>query len=70
MTVKERKDYIKMKRNEREEIQKKIKDLKLKRDKYVAEKRKKSAEGKTLDSAIIKAIKNQAEIKKYKFEKK
>ena len=41
MTVKERKDYIKMKRNEREEIQKKIKDLKLKRDKYVAEKRKK-----------------------------
>lgn len=70
MTLKEKKAYIKKKNVERKEIQKKIKELKVKRDKFVAEKRKKNSDGKTLDSAIINAIKKQAEKKKYKFEKK
>ena len=70
MNTKERKEYVDKKRVERKKIQKKIKELKQARDKFVSEKRKKSADGKTLDSAIIKAIKTQAKKKKYKFKKK
>jgi len=70
MSVKERKEFIEKKWKEREEIQKKINQLKKKRDKYVTEQRKKGAAEETLDQAIIKTIRDQAEKKKYKFEEK
>jgi hypothetical protein len=70
MNKKERKEYIKKKKKEREEIQKKITQLKKERDKYVAAQRKKGAAEETLDHAIIKTIRDQAEKKNYKFEKK
>jgi hypothetical protein len=70
MSKEERKEYIEKKKKEREEIQEKINQLKKERDKYVAEQRKKGAAEETLDQAIIKAVRDQAEKKKYKFEKK
>jgi hypothetical protein len=70
MTVKQRKEYIEKKRNERQKLQKKINELRKARDKYVAEKRKKMAGDQTLDEAIVSAIKEQAKKKNYKFEKK
>lgn len=69
MSKEERKKYIKEKAKEREELQKKINELRKARDKYVADKRKKMAGDDTLDTAIIKAVKEQAKKKKYKFEK-
>jgi hypothetical protein len=69
MSKKERRAYIEKKKKERAEIQKKISKLKRERDKYVAEKRKQSAVEDTLDEAIIKAVREQAEKKKYKFKK-
>jgi hypothetical protein len=44
--------------------------LKKDRDKYVSEQRKKQAGEQTLDQAIIQTIRDQAEKKNYKFEKK
>jgi hypothetical protein len=70
MSKKERKEYVEKKKKERETIQKKIKTLKKDRDKYVAEQRKKQAGEQTLDEAIIQTIRDQAEKKNYKFEKK
>ncbi len=70
MSKKERKEYIEKKKKEREEIQGKINKLKKERDKYVADRRKKGAAEETLDGAIIRTIRDQAEKKKYKFEKK
>ncbi|MCP5047185.1 MAG: VWA domain-containing protein [bacterium] len=69
MSKEERKTYIEKKKKERDQLQKKINSLRKARDKYVTEKRKKMAGEKTLDSAIIQAIKEQAKKKKYKFEK-
>ncbi len=70
MSKKERKEYIEKKKKEREEIQGKINKLREERDKYVAEQRKKGSAEETLDEAIIKTIRDQAEKKKYEFEKK
>lgn len=70
MSKMERKEYIEKKKKEREETQNKINDLRKERDKYVAEQRKQVASEDTLDEVIIKAIRDQAEKKKYKFEKK
>ena len=70
MSKKERKEYIEKKKKEREEIQGKINKLRKERDKYVADQRKKGAAEETLDEAIIKTIRDQAEKKKYEFEKK
>jgi len=70
MDKKERKEYIEKKKKEREEIQEKINRLKKERDRYVTEQRKKGAAEETLDQAIIKTIRDQAEKKNYKFEKK
>lgn len=69
MSVGEKKDYIKKKGRERSEIQKKIQTLKKEREKFVKDKRVEMVKGKTLDDAIIEALKKQAEKKKYKFEK-
>ena len=70
MSKEERKKYIESKRKEREKIQKKINQLRKQRDKYVAEKRKKMAGENTLDAVVIKAVREQAKQKNYKFEEK
>jgi len=69
MSKEERKQYIEKKKKERADIQAKINRLREERDKYVAEQRKKEAGDKTLDQAMIDAIRTQAEKKKFKFEK-
>lgn len=70
MTEKERKEYVQAKSKERAEIQKKIQTLNESRKKYVAVELKKqqAAGGKTLGSAVIQAVREQAEKKNFKFE--
>ena len=68
MTPNERKRYVDEMQKKREKIQQKIKTLKKERDAFVAKKRKAQAQDKTLDSAMISAIKQQAGKKKFKFE--
>ncbi len=70
MSGDERKAYVKKKSKEREVIQKKIQELKKEREKFVKGKRIEMSKDKTLDDAIIGALKKQASKKKYKFEKK
>jgi len=70
MSKDERKKYIETKRKERETIQNKINQLRKERDKFVAEKRKEMAGENTLDEVVIKAVREQAKQKKYKFEEK
>lgn len=70
---KEREELITKKSKDREEIQKKIRELTKKRDKFVADARKKEAKGAkptTFDSALIKSIRKQGQKKNFKFEKK
>jgi len=71
MDTKERKEFIAGKAKEREEIQKKIQESAKKRSKFIAEKRKESAnkEENTLDAVMLKAVREQAENKAFKFEK-
>ncbi|MGB1307753.1 MAG: vWA domain-containing protein [Oceanihabitans sp.] len=65
-TEKEIKDYLNIKRKEREAIQKEIKTLNLKRKEYIANQQK---EGSTnLENAMLGAIKAQAVKKNYKWE--
>lgn len=70
MDKRERVEYVKKLKNKREEIQKKIKKLNREREAYVAQKRKEVSKGLTLDEALIKAIREQASKKNYKFKKK
>jgi hypothetical protein len=70
MTKEERKQYVEKMKREREKIQQKINRLRKERDHYVAEKRKKMADGNTLDAAMINIVKEQAQQKNYKFEEK
>ncbi len=58
------KKYVAKERKKREEIQKKIKDLNKKRNTYVAEQRK-DKNIKSIDKAMINAIKKQAKQKNY-----
>ncbi|MFL1011133.1 hypothetical protein [Flavisericum labens] len=64
-TEEEIKTYIENKSKERTEIQKKIKELNAKRKTYILEQQKENTNG--LENAMIKAIKEQAEKKKYSF---
>jgi hypothetical protein len=70
MSPKERKAYVEKQKKKREEIQAQISQLKKDREKYVAEKRKEMSDDDTLDAVMVKAIKDQASQKKFKFEKK
>ncbi len=72
MSKAERKAYVDKKMKERKTIQDKISNLRKERDKYVIQKQKQMAASglNTLDAVIIKAIRDQAEQKKYAFEKK
>jgi len=67
MTIEERKAYVEKKTKERSEIQEKINKLNEDRRKYIADK---LAEGNeyTLDAAMLKMIREQAESKNYMFE--
>ncbi len=71
MSPKDREVYIAKKKTEREKIQKEIQDLSRKRNEYIAKKRREEAEKTsqtkpdTLDAAVIKAIRVQAEKKKF-----
>ncbi|MDF1549882.1 MAG: hypothetical protein P1P88_18790 [Bacteroidales bacterium] len=65
----EMKKYLEQKKTEREKIQKQINELNAKRAKYVTEKKKENAEENTLDAVMIKAVKEQAQKKNYKFKK-
>ena len=60
---KEMKEYIQSKKEERERIQKKIQDLNVKREAYIA-KNKKQEKGE-LENALLNSIKNQAAKKNY-----
>jgi hypothetical protein len=72
MSLKEREEYVAKKKAERETIQKEIQDLSQKRKEYIAEKRREEAkatgQASTLDAAVIKAIRTQAEKKKFNLE--
>ncbi len=70
MSKQERKEYIEKLKKKRTAIQGKIQQLKKERDQYVAGKRKAMTGDKTLDAAMLEAIRDQAEQKNYKFEKK
>ncbi len=69
MSADERKAYIAAKTAERDEIQKKVLTLNKEREAYVATKRKESAQGDTLDTAMAKALRTQAEKKGIAWEK-
>lgn len=71
MTMAQRKEYLETKKKEREELQKKIGSLSAERAKFVDAEQKKIAEKsgvETLDTAVIKTVRKQAEAKNYKFE--
>ena len=74
LSLKEREEHIAKKKVEREKIQKEIQDLSEKRKEYIAKKRREEAEAQgqnaenTLDTAVIKAIRTQAEKKKFNLE--
>ncbi|SDR67781.1 hypothetical protein SAMN05216503_0324 [Polaribacter sp. KT25b] len=57
--------YVKLKGEEREEIQQKIKELDTKRRNYVAKKQQESSKKNNLNNVLIKAIKKQAKLKNY-----
>ncbi len=69
MSVEERKAYLEKKTAERAEIQKKVLALNKEREAYVATKRKESSETDTLDTAMSKALRAQAEKKGIAWEK-
>ena len=59
--------YLKQKKAERAKIQQEILTLNQKREAYVAQKQKEKAQEKTLDNAMLKAIKSQASKKQFVF---
>ena len=69
MSVEERKTYLEKKIAERAEIQKQVLALNKEREAYVATKRKEFAKTETLDTAMTKALRTQAEKKGIAWEK-
>ena len=69
MTAEERKTYLDKKIAERAEIQKQVLALNKDREAYVATQRKESAKTDTLDTAMTKALRSQAEKKGIAWEK-
>ncbi len=69
MTVEERQAHLVRKTAERAEIQKKVLTLNKEREAYVATQRKESAKSETLDTAMVKALRTQAEKKGIAWEK-
>lgn len=69
MTAEERKTYLEKKMAERDGIQKQVLALNKEREAYVATQRKESAKTDTLDTAMTKALRSQAEKKGIAWEK-
>ena len=71
MDAAQRKDFVDKKAKEREAVQTKIREVNEKREKYIADERKKTAGSakNTLDEAMLGAVREQATKKNYKFEK-
>jgi hypothetical protein len=67
MDKKQRREYVEKMMKKRAELQKKINNLNEDRRKFVESEMKKNAEQNTLDSAIIKTVRRQAEDKNFKF---
>jgi uncharacterized protein YdaT len=65
MTKAEQKEYVEKKATEREEIQTKINDLNTKRQAFIAEKQKTDGAALTLDNVMLKAVRKQAEAKRF-----
>ena len=65
MSVEKRKEYVKQKAVEREEIQNEIQSLNRKRQEYIVANTPKDEQGTMLDEAMIKAIKQQAASKNF-----
>lgn len=69
MTTKQKEDYIQQKAKEREQIQKQIQDLNVKRLAYIEQKKLEMGEDNGgLDYAMLEAIKKQAIDKNFTFE--
>ncbi len=73
-TDEEIKDYIAAKSRERNNLQKQVQTLSDKRDQWIADYRRKQVDAgskeKTLDDAILETVRNQAESKNFRFEKR
>ena len=69
MSLEERKAYLVKKTAEREQIQKQVLALNKERETYVATQRKETAKTDTLDTAMTKALRSQAEKKGIAWEK-
>jgi len=71
MTLEQRKSHLAKKTAKRTQINKTIKELSIKRNKFVSEKKKEAGEkeGSSLDVAMINAIHSQAKSKNFTFEK-
>lgn len=67
LSTKEQKVYLEKKKVERKEIQVNIKELNKKRQTYITNKQKNTAEKLTLDNVMLKAIREQAVSKEFKF---
>jgi hypothetical protein len=71
MSLEEKKRYIEEKAKERERLQAEIKKQNAEREKYIAEEMKKLGEKEdSFGAALIKAVREQAEKKNFKFEEK
>jgi len=72
MTLDERKSYVAKKRTKRGECQKKIQELNKERSVFVQAKLKElgESEDSTLDRVVVETVRQQAEAKGYKFEKR
>lgn len=71
LSVDELNTVVDKKAQERAAIQKEIKDLSAQRDKFLADERSKQADGdvENLDDAVLKAVRKQAEVKQFTYEK-
>jgi len=67
MTTIQKQKYIETKKTDREKIKTEIQQLNVQREKYITEQKKSDASEKSLDKAMIEAIKKQAAQKNLTF---
>jgi hypothetical protein len=70
-SLEEKKAYVEEQAKKRKELQDEVKKLSAEREKYIAaeQAKQKDAKGDTLDTAVVKAVREQAAKKEFKFEK-
>lgn len=69
MEKEERKEYVKAKAKQRQDLNKRIKELKTERARYLASVKKKNREESTLDSAVRNVVRKQMTDQKFEFQK-